>query len=97
LSSARRPNGRRAERRCEPRRRVLRTPTGSLRRTGLSSDWWRAFAVAGRERGFAKGKRRSACVAAARSYREAMGDFAQMRLLDMWYSRLEVDEIESGQ
>lgn len=52
-----------------------------------------SFAVAGRDRGFADGRRLSVTVAAARSYREAMRGFAQMRTLDVWYARLEVDEI----
>ena len=52
-----------------------------------------SFAVLGRERGFTEGKRRSANLAAAQSYREAVRDFAQMRTLDVWYARLEVDEL----
>jgi uncharacterized protein (DUF2252 family) len=52
-----------------------------------------SFAVAGRERGFAEEERRSVNLAAARSYREAMRDFARMRTLDVWYARLELDEI----
>jgi uncharacterized protein (DUF2252 family) len=52
-----------------------------------------SFAVLGRERGFADGQRRSANLAAARSYRESVRDFAQMRTLDVWHARLEVDEI----
>jgi uncharacterized protein (DUF2252 family) len=52
-----------------------------------------SFAVAGRERGFPTRKRRTVNLAAARSYRSAMHDFAQMRTLDVWYGRLEVDEI----
>jgi uncharacterized protein (DUF2252 family) len=52
-----------------------------------------SFAVIGRERGFTEEERRSANLAAARSYRESVRDFAQMRTLDVWYARLEVDEI----
>jgi uncharacterized protein (DUF2252 family) len=52
-----------------------------------------SFAVAGRERGFDKRQRRKATLAAGRSYRGAMRDFAQKRTLDVWYSRLEVDAI----
>ena len=32
-------------------------------------------------------------MAAARAYREAMRDFAQQRTLDLWYARLDVDEM----
>ncbi len=52
-----------------------------------------SFAVAGREHGFDETQRRRAALAAARSYREAMNEFAQMRAVDVWYARLEVDEI----
>jgi uncharacterized protein (DUF2252 family) len=52
-----------------------------------------SFAIAGRERGFHDRQRQAAGLAAARSYREAMHAFAQMRTLDVWYARLEVDEI----
>jgi uncharacterized protein (DUF2252 family) len=52
-----------------------------------------SFAVAGRERGFGTKQRRAANLAAARSYRLAMRDFAEMRTLDVWYARLEVEAI----
>ena len=52
-----------------------------------------SFAVLGRERGFGQKKRRTANLAAARSYRLAMRDFAKMTTLDLWYARLEVDEM----
>jgi uncharacterized protein (DUF2252 family) len=52
-----------------------------------------SFAVAGRDRGFGDGERRSAALRAARSYRLAIRDFAALRTLDIWYARLEVDEI----
>jgi uncharacterized protein (DUF2252 family) len=52
-----------------------------------------SFAVLGRERGLGQRKRRTANLAAARSYRLAIRDFAKMRTLDLWYARLEVDEM----
>jgi uncharacterized protein (DUF2252 family) len=52
-----------------------------------------SFAVAGRDRGFTAKQRESVNITAARSYREAMRSFAQMRTLDLWYSRLDIDEI----
>jgi uncharacterized protein (DUF2252 family) len=52
-----------------------------------------SFAVAGRDRGFSARERRTINLAAARAYRLAMRDFAQARALDLWYSRLEVDEM----
>ena len=52
-----------------------------------------SFAVAGRDRGFDAGARRSIILAAAREYREAMRSFADMRHIDIWYTRLDVAEI----
>jgi uncharacterized protein (DUF2252 family) len=52
-----------------------------------------SFAVAGRERGFGRKARAGISSAVARSYREAMRDFASMRTLDLWYARVEVDEL----
>ena len=48
-----------------------------------------SFAVAGRDRGFDEGTRRTAVVATVRAYREATARFAAMRNLDLWYSRLD--------
>jgi uncharacterized protein (DUF2252 family) len=52
-----------------------------------------SFAIGGRDRGFDRRERRAAILAAAREYREGMGRFAAMRAIDVWYSRLDVEEI----
>jgi uncharacterized protein (DUF2252 family) len=52
-----------------------------------------SFAVAGRGRGFDARERRQVTRAATRSYREAMHTFAEMRAIDLWYLRLEIDEL----
>jgi uncharacterized protein (DUF2252 family) len=52
-----------------------------------------SFAVAGRQQGFSAQKRRSIVMTAAASYRQAMRSFAGMSSLDVWYTRLDVDEI----
>ncbi|HKJ54787.1 MAG TPA: DUF2252 domain-containing protein [Nitriliruptoraceae bacterium] len=54
-----------------------------------------SFAVAGRARDFSRKRRRRIVEAAARSYREGMEEFAQQRALDVWYSRMDVDDIEA--
>jgi uncharacterized protein (DUF2252 family) len=54
-----------------------------------------SFAVAGRDRGFDTKQRRGINLAAAGSYRRAMRDLAGMRNLDVWYARLDIDEIRS--
>lgn len=54
-----------------------------------------SFAVAGRDRAFDDAERRAVNMAAASSYREAMQDLARMRKLDVWYARLDVDELEA--
>jgi uncharacterized protein (DUF2252 family) len=52
-----------------------------------------SFAVAGRESGFAEAARRSVVMAAVREYRESMARFAEMRNIDVWYTRLDVEGI----
>ena len=55
-----------------------------------------SFAVAGRDRDFDTKQRKSINLAVARSYREAMQDMAQMKKLDVWYARLDVEEMTLG-
>jgi uncharacterized protein (DUF2252 family) len=47
--------------------------------------------IAARDRGFAAGASRDAVLATVRAYREAVRTFAQMRTIDVWYARLDVD------
>jgi uncharacterized protein (DUF2252 family) len=51
-----------------------------------------SLAVAGRANGFSDAERRGVVVASARDYRTSMREFASMRNLDVWYSRLQVQE-----
>ncbi len=52
-----------------------------------------SFAVAGRARGFSEQQRAAIVREAARSYRQAMRDFAEMTRLDVWYTRLDADQL----
>ena len=52
-----------------------------------------SFAVAGRDRGFDARQRQSINTTVARSYREAMRTFAGMSNIDLWYSRIDAEEI----
>src|SRR4051812_37489938 len=52
-----------------------------------------SFAVAGRDRGFDAKAREAVELMAARSYREAMREFADMRALDLWYARIDVEDL----
>jgi uncharacterized protein (DUF2252 family) len=52
-----------------------------------------SFAVAGRDRGFDAKEREKINRAVTRAYREAIRDFAAMPNLDVWYSRIDVEEI----
>jgi uncharacterized protein (DUF2252 family) len=52
-----------------------------------------SFAVAARELGLGRRVRSRVCAAAVRSYREAMREFASMRTLELWYRRVDVDEL----
>ena len=54
-----------------------------------------SFAVAGRDRGFDEAQRAATNLAVVASYREAMHEFAGMRKLEVWYARLDVDELEA--
>jgi uncharacterized protein (DUF2252 family) len=49
--------------------------------------------VAGRDSGFTDDQRRSAVLDTVASYREAMRNFAGMRALDVWYARIDVDDL----
>ena len=52
-----------------------------------------SIAIAGRERGFSAKQRREAVGATVSQYREAMQRFAGMHNLDIWYTRLNANEI----
>lgn len=52
-----------------------------------------SFEIGGRDRGFDDAERREAVLASVRAYRKAMQEFARMRNLDVWYSRLDVEAI----
>jgi uncharacterized protein (DUF2252 family) len=55
-----------------------------------------SFEIAGRHRGFSDDERATSVLAVTRSYREAMRQFAAMRNLDVWYSRLDLAELVAG-
>jgi uncharacterized protein (DUF2252 family) len=52
-----------------------------------------SFTIAGRNNGFAKADTKAATVAAVVAYREAMAGFAAMGTMDIWYARLDEDEV----
>jgi uncharacterized protein (DUF2252 family) len=52
-----------------------------------------SFEIAGRDRGFSDKETRTAVLATAREYREAMRSFAAMGNLEVWYARLDVDRL----
>ena len=52
-----------------------------------------SFAVAGRDRGFDAKQREAINRAVTRSYRESIRDFAAMSNFELWYERIDVDEI----
>jgi len=54
-----------------------------------------SFAVAGRDRDFDAKQRKAVNLTVGRSYREAMLDMAQMKKLDVWYARLDIEEIQA--
>jgi uncharacterized protein (DUF2252 family) len=52
-----------------------------------------SVAIAGRTQGFDDRERRSAVLAAAGEYRQAMRRFAAMRNVDVWYARLNIEKL----
>ena len=52
-----------------------------------------SFAVAGRDREFAPKVRATINLEVVKGYREAMAGFAAMRNLDLWYARLNIDDL----
>jgi uncharacterized protein (DUF2252 family) len=55
-----------------------------------------SFAVAGRDRGFDDAEREKVNRAVGESYRSSIAELAGMRKLEVWYSRLDVDQIEAA-
>ena len=55
-----------------------------------------SIVVAGRGNAFSAGQNRVAVMATMRSYREWMAQFAQMRLIDVWYSGVTEDSIREA-
>jgi uncharacterized protein (DUF2252 family) len=52
-----------------------------------------SFAVAGRDRNFDTNVRMKINAAVARGYREAIREFSAMRNLDLWYARIDLEDI----
>src|SRR5688572_29238785 len=53
-----------------------------------------SFAVAGRDRGFDAGRRKAINTTVVRAYREAMRGFARMGNMDLWYARIDAEDVE---
>ena len=52
-----------------------------------------SFAVAGRDRGFDDKQRHAINLAVSRACRDAMAGFAGMRTMELWYTRLDIEDI----
>src|SRR5689334_12624876 len=52
-----------------------------------------SFAVAGRDRGFSRKARARINAAVGQAYRESIREFASMRNMDLWYARIDVDDL----
>ncbi len=55
-----------------------------------------SFFVASRQAGFAEADARTSATASVAAYRQAMAEFAEMRTLDIWYSRLDAEMVVQG-
>ncbi|MEU5952275.1 DUF2252 domain-containing protein [Streptomyces sp. NPDC047525] len=54
-----------------------------------------SLVIAGRENGFSPSQRARVVRSTVRSYRESMRGFARMRTLDVWYSRIDVEDLHA--
>ena len=52
-----------------------------------------SFVLASRHNGHREDDARDAALACVRSYRKRMAEFSQMRVLDMWYSSIDLDQL----
>jgi uncharacterized protein (DUF2252 family) len=52
-----------------------------------------SFLIASRSNGFSESEARKTAICVVRSYRKRMIEFAQMRTLDVWYARLDLEKI----
>jgi uncharacterized protein (DUF2252 family) len=52
-----------------------------------------SFTIAARNNGFSQADARAATMASVTAYREAMAGFAQMSVMDIWYTSLDEDEL----
>ena len=55
-----------------------------------------SFTIAGRNNGFSKADERAATLMSVQAYREAMAEFAEMRMLEVWYAHLAEDDLMRG-
>jgi uncharacterized protein (DUF2252 family) len=52
-----------------------------------------SFVLASRNNGFTKAEARDAALSCVRSYREHMAEYSEMSVLEVWYSRIDADEM----
>ena len=52
-----------------------------------------SFVLACRNNGFSEDCARDAVLSCVRSYRERMAEFSQMRVLDVWYARIDLEDL----
>jgi uncharacterized protein (DUF2252 family) len=52
-----------------------------------------SFTIAAQNNGFSKADRRAATLASAAAYRQAMAEFAQMPVMEIWYAHLDEDQL----
>ena len=55
-----------------------------------------SFTIAARNNGLTTAEGKAAAQAAVRSYRTAMAEFAEMRVMDLWYTQLSEDDLRAA-
>ena len=54
-----------------------------------------SIVLASRSNGFSEGDARDATLACVRSYREHMAEFSEMRVLDIWYANMQLEQLQA--
>lgn len=52
-----------------------------------------SFVLAARSNGFRRAEQQDAALSCVRAYRERMREFAEMKALDVWYARIDIDDV----
>ena len=55
-----------------------------------------SIVLASRSNGFSESDARDAVLACVRSYREQMGEFSEMKVLEIWYANMQLEQLQTS-